>query len=512
MDSAVLTQETPRISTKLWPPSKGTRVLFVERITKNLTTPSIFSRKYGLLSLEEAEIDAKKIEESAFHHANEHHKEELFSDGSSAVLLYAKKSSKFMLEVLRRGPTVLDNATLEITRDLNQKTVFDISGGRRSVIHTEDAEELVKPLKSSSNSYSRICFSNTSFGVGAALVFQPVLVSLRSQLKEVDLSDFIASRPEIEALEVMEIFASALEGCQLRYLDLSNNALGEKGIRAFGSLLKSQNNLEELYLINDGISEDAARAVNELIPTTDKLKVLHFHNNMTGDTGAIFISEIVRRSHLLEDFRCSSTRVGAEGGVQLAESLATCTHMRKLDLCDNIFGVEAGLALSKTLHNLVNIVEIYLSYLNLEDEGAEAVAIALKESAPSLEVLDMAGNEITVKGGPALASCISSKQFLTKLNLAENELKDDGAILIAKALEEGHGQLCELDMSCNLIRNAGAQYLAHAILNKPGFKKLNIDGNYISDDGVDEVRDILKGSPYILGPFDDNDPQGEDTD
>ncbi|KAH9619816.1 hypothetical protein KSS87_006077 [Heliosperma pusillum] len=511
MDSAVLTQQTSRMSTKLWPPSKGTRLMFVERITKNLITPSIFSRKYGLLSLEEAEIDAKKIEESAFHRANEHHKEELFSDGSSSVLLYAKRSSKFMLEVLRRGPTVIDSTTLEITQDLNKETVFDISGRRRSFIHTEEAEELVKPLKSSCNSYSRICFSNSSFGVGAARVFQPVLASLRNQLKEADLSDFIAGRPEAEALEVMGIFASALEGCQLRYLDLSNNALGEKGIRAFGSLLKSQNNLEELYLINNGISEEAARAVNELIPATPKLKVLHFHNNMTGDTGAISISEIVRRSPLLEDFRCSSTRVGTEGGVQLAESLATCTHLRKLDLRDNIFGVEAGIVLSKTLNNLVNIVEIYLSYLNLEDEGAEALAIALKESAPSLEVLDMAGNEITAKAGPALAACISSKQFLTVLNLAENELKDDGAILIAKALEEGHGQLSEVDMSCNLIRNAGAQHLARAILNKPGLKMLNINGNYISDDGVNEVRDILKGSPDVLGPFDDNDPKGEDN-
>ncbi|KAL9239231.1 hypothetical protein vseg_013571 [Gypsophila vaccaria] len=511
MDSAaLLTQQSIGISCKLWPPSQGTRILFKERITKSLTTPSIFSRKYGLLSLVEAEIDAKQIEESAFHCANEHHTTESFSDGSSSILLYAKRASKFMLEVLKRGPTVRDDATLEITADLNRETFFDISGGRRSFIHAEDATELVTPLKRSGNAYSRICFSNTSFGVGAARVFQPVLTSLRTQLKEVDLSDFIASRPEAEALEVMGIFASALEGSQLRYLDLSNNALGEKGVKAFEPLLKSQNSLEELYLINDGISEEAARAVNELISSTQKLKVLHFHNNMTGDNGAIAISEIVRRSPLLEDFRCSSTRVGAEGGIKLAESLAECTHLRKLDIRDNMFGVEAGLTLSKTLHKLVYIAEIYLSYLNLEDKGAEALSVALKESAPSLEILDMAGNEITVKGASFLASCIASKQFLTKLNLAENELKDDGAVLIAKALEEGHGQLSEVDMSCNLIRNAGARQLAYAVCKKPGFKMLNINGNYLSDDVITEVKDILKSSPDILGPLDENDPEGED--
>jgi Ran GTPase-activating protein 1 len=40
--------------------------MLVERMTKNLTTSSIFSRKYGLLSKEEAEVDAKEIEDAAF--------------------------------------------------------------------------------------------------------------------------------------------------------------------------------------------------------------------------------------------------------------------------------------------------------------------------------------------------------------------------------------------------------------------------------------------------------------
>ena len=37
----------------------------------------------------------------------------------------------------------------------------------------------------------------------------------------------------------MAIFSSILQGCVLRTLNLSDNALGEKGVRAFGSLLKS---------------------------------------------------------------------------------------------------------------------------------------------------------------------------------------------------------------------------------------------------------------------------------
>ncbi|CBI32333.3 unnamed protein product, partial [Vitis vinifera] len=335
MDSTAQNFQHRKMSIKLWPPSQSTRLMLVERMTKNLTTPSILSRKYGLLMREEAEEYAKEIEDAAFATANQHYEKEPDGDGSSAVQLYAKESSKLMLEILKRGP----------------KT-------------KEDGEE-------PGNSYNRICFSNRSFGIDAAYVTEPILSSLKDQLMEVDLSDFIAGRPEAEALDVMNIFSSALEGCVLKYLNLSNNALGEKG----------------------------------LIPSTEKLRILQFHNNMTGDEGAIAISEMV-----------------------------------------------------------------YLSYLNLEDEGAKAIANALKESTPSLEVLEMAGNDITVEAASTLAACIAAKQCLAKLSLAENELKDEGAILISKALEEGHNQLTEVDLNTNSIRRAGARFLAQTVASKPGFK------------------------------------------
>ncbi|CAA0828105.1 RAN GTPase-activating protein 1 [Striga hermonthica] len=507
--------ETSTLSVKLWPPSQGTRLKLIERMTKNLTTPSIWSRKYGLLSLKEAEEDAKQIESSAFAEANKHFTKEPEGDGSSAVELYAKESSRLMIEAIKRGPTPKANEELDsISAKIKEcgGTTFDISGDPRKVIDAADAEKLLRHLKEPGNKYNRICFSNTSFGKEAALVAGPILSIIKDQLTEVDLSDFVAGRNEEEALEVMGIFSSALEGSNLRYLDLSNNALGEKGVRAFGALLKSQCNLEELYLINDGISEEAAVALYDLIPSTDKLRVLQFHNNMTGDEGAIAISKIVNNSPLLEDFRCSSTRVESEGGVALAKALEKCKHLKKLDLRDNLFGVDAGISLSEAFSAFSDLSELYLSYLNLEDEGSIALADALKKSAPSLEVLDMAGNEITAKAAPALASCIASKQFLAKLNLSENELKDEGAILIAKALEEGHGQLCEVDMNTNLMRRAGARRLAQAVVGKPGFTLLNIDGNYISDEGIDEVRDLFKNCPNVLGPLDDNDPEGEDYD
>lgn len=511
MDATSPCSQNRPFSIKLWPPSQNTRQVLVDRMINNLTTKSIFTEKYGTLSKEDAEENAKHIEDKAFSTADEHHEKEPDGDGGSAVQLYARECSKLLLEVLKGGHISKDKKLTSENNIASRETFFDISKGPRAFIEVAEAEELLKPLKEPGNSYSKICFSNRSFGLEAAQVAEPILASLKSQLQDVDLSDFVAGRPEAEALKVMNIFAAALEGSVLKSLNLSNNALGEKGVRAFGALLKSQAQLEELYLINDGISEEAARAVCELIPSTEKLRILHFHNNMTGDEGAVAISEVVKRSPLLEDFRCSSTRIGSDGGVALSEALGTCTHLKKLDLRDNMFGMEGGIALSKALSKHASLTEVYLSYLNLENEGAVAIANALKETAPSLEVLEMAGNDITGEGAPALAACIESMKLLTKLNLSENELKDEGAIQISKALE-GHSQLSEVDMSSNLIRRAGARLLAQIVVQKPGFKLLNINGNYISDEGIDEVKDIFKKTPDIVGSLDENDPEGEDAD
>lgn len=56
-----------------------------------------------------------------------------------------------------------------------------------------------------------------------------------------------------EPFKVMSIFASVLQGSELRSLNLCDNVLGEKGLRVFGSFLNSQNILEELYFMNNNM-------------------------------------------------------------------------------------------------------------------------------------------------------------------------------------------------------------------------------------------------------------------
>ncbi|KAG5408703.1 hypothetical protein IGI04_005022 [Brassica rapa subsp. trilocularis] len=177
----------------------------------------------------------------------------------------------------------------------------------------------------------------------------------------------------------MNLFSNALQGNVLSSLNLSDNALGEKGVRAFGTLLKSLSSLEELYLMND------------------------------------------------------------------------------------------------------------------------AVADALKESASPVEVLEMAGNDITSEAASAIAACVAANQDLNKLNLSENLLRDEGCIQIEKSVEEDHSKLQYIDLSNNYIRRDGAVALAGVVMKKEAFKLLNVDGNIISEEGVEEVKEMFKKKQSCLG-------------
>jgi hypothetical protein len=75
---------------------------------------------------------------------------------------------------------------------------------------------------------------------------------------------------------------AGLSGCKLHSLDLSDNALGEKGVRAVAGALQSQPAVRSLSFQNDGISVHAARALLEILPAPHNLHKLHFFNNMSG--------------------------------------------------------------------------------------------------------------------------------------------------------------------------------------------------------------------------------------
>jgi hypothetical protein len=123
--------------------------------------------------------------------------------------------------------------------------VFQFPEGRE-IVDEARATELLQTTRDAI-SPSIIRLSNKSFRYEAAVLVADRLKQF-SNIKVADISDVIAGRPEDEALKVLETLCSALSTQELVEVNVSDNALGKKGVIACAGILKGKA-LRVIYLV-----------------------------------------------------------------------------------------------------------------------------------------------------------------------------------------------------------------------------------------------------------------------
>eukprot|EP00878_Enallax_costatus_P020701 GHUV01021891.1.p1 GENE.GHUV01021891.1~~GHUV01021891.1.p1 ORF type:complete len:429 (+),score=176.02 GHUV01021891.1:75-1361(+) len=410
-----------------WSLCQAERDATVERIANNISTIAFFK---GLdISDDVAKTAAAAAEKKAYNAALVAARTTTGNrPAAETTSAYARKLGELVLSA------VADNAQKEkVTPTESASTSVESVDlfGDRDFLDADSARAALAPLLAAGANIKKVRFSTKSFGVEAATVAAEALRAVAHSLEHADISDIIAGRPEDEALQALRLVTAGLSTAKLRHLNLSDNALGEKGVRAAAAALQHPG-LEFLSLQNVGCSVHACKAVEELLPADSKLAGLHLFNNMSGDEGAGHIARLLARCPMA-DFRMASSRVGATGAISLAKALMAGNLVR-LDISDNPLTEEVAPALAACLAAQPHLVHLNLNDTSLTDEGVQEVCKALVGAAPQLEVLELALNEITPVGARAVVMAVANKQQLNKLNLRENELEDAGAAIIAKAL------------------------------------------------------------------------------
>ncbi|WIA30005.1 hypothetical protein OEZ86_000102 [Tetradesmus obliquus] len=498
-----------------WSLSQQEREATVDRIASNISTIAFFK---GLeISDDAAKTAAVAAERKAYTAAQVAARTTTGNRPAAEITSgYARKLGELVLAAVTDGAT---SQQAPATAGGDSAGELDLYGSR-DFLDAEGARAALAPLLAAGASIQKVRFSTKSFGVEAATVAAEALRAVAGSLQHADMSDIIAGRPEDEALEALRLVAAALATAQLRHLNLSDNALGEKGVRAAAAAL--QPGLEFLSLQNVGCSVHACSALAELLPQSARLAGLHLFNNMSGDEGAGHIGSLLLRCPGMADFKMASSRVGPAGGISLAKALMAGGSLVRLDLSDNPLTEEVAPALAACLAAQPQLQHLNLNDTSLTDEGVTTVCRALAGSAPQLRSLELALNEITAEGVAAVVAALANKQQLSKLNLRENELEDAGAAALARGLA-ALPALESLDLCCNQIMRPGALAVARALAagaKAAGGSKLALlalDENAISEAGVEQLKKLLTaafGSDAVLGPLDENDPDmaGDDDD
>ena len=124
-------------------------------------------------------------------------------------------------------------------------------GGGREMVGPDRLKELIQQLGFKGEP-SLLRLSNKSFSFEAAELLAPVISKFQF-LKIANISDIIAGRPEEEALKTLSVISEALAGKDLLEVNVSDNALGVKGVDACREILACKkievNTIHQYYSI-----------------------------------------------------------------------------------------------------------------------------------------------------------------------------------------------------------------------------------------------------------------------
>ena len=426
-------------------------------------------------------------------------------------------------------------------------------GKGRELLDAHRATALLPPA--THTHYTHVTLSGKSFSLPAARVFAPLLSS-QTGLVEADLSDIIAQRNTEEAIAVLDCLCSAVSQHALQALNLSDNAIGARGVEAVSQALRQQRTLQRVTFNNDGLQGSAVavlvdallhpyRTEDEKAANQPRPPTALYVPNASSQPTAIRHVELIRNllpnrdpeplvplilsSPHLTHFILASTRLSPAGGLAIAKALASpaLTSLIHVDLHDGKLGPEAGLVLANQL--LVPAKTQHLTHLNLGDidvndrdetgTAIRAIIVSLNKAAPNLRHLDLHHNDITPRLAKLLARSLAHKRHLTHLCLDDNLIGTTGSIALLPLLPPSlqHLSLREVGLNTRAVP-ALVRWVQSGSGSGVSGRRLEVNGNRIRAEGVEDLRRGVEEAAADaagdggLGSLSENEDDEEDED
>eukprot|EP00475_Leptophrys_vorax_P035500 TRINITY_DN5855_c0_g3_i1.p1 TRINITY_DN5855_c0_g3~~TRINITY_DN5855_c0_g3_i1.p1 ORF type:complete len:726 (+),score=215.69 TRINITY_DN5855_c0_g3_i1:74-2251(+) len=288
------------------------------------------------------------------------------------------------------------------------------------------------------------------------------------------------------------------------------------------TLLKTGSKTEAINLSRAGLKAADASDLQRLLISADNAKILDLSHNYVGDNGSAFelICDGISSHECLLFVRLKDNGIGPEGMVHLSKSLTNQKSIAKLDLSENNLGftgvelLSAALKENEVLEDLdlsknnippesaAEIVSLFkkdrpvikslfLAENPLGDEGVSAITFTIIQKRVPVEALDFSSTRMGSMSTMAISTLLSTIKTLRVLQLAENQIDDEGATSLAEALT-ADTSLSQLKLSDNSIGNDGASAFANLLVQNKTLQYLYLDGNRIGDVGAERIGKALR--------------------
>ncbi|NXX89125.1 C2TA protein, partial [Centropus bengalensis] len=131
----------------------------------------------------------------------------------------------------------------------------------------------------------------------------------------------------LKLVEILAAFPS------LQHLDLdalSENGIGDEGVKSLSEVFPTLTSLETLNLSQNKITDVGAEKLATALPSLSSLKTLSLYNNSICDFGAENLAKVLPAMASLRVLDIQYNKITGVGAQQLTDSLRKCPHIRNL--------------------------------------------------------------------------------------------------------------------------------------------------------------------------------------
>ena len=276
--------------------------------------------------------------------------------------------------------------------------------------------ELLRKLFAGHERLHQVRFVDTQFLPGASAEVCHGLRANRS------IEELYFINTNLDAVSAANGLSILVEGNEtLKELHLSENMLGDDGVKHLMSGLTKNTALQMLDLRSNDIGEEGARAISEAINQIQSLSNLSLAMNEIGDDGISFLSQsLMNANTLLQELNLSETGSGEKGAEALANMLLTNTSLIDLNLSCNAIGNVGAFSFANALQQNDTLLRLSLRRNNIDGLGASMIGSKLA-SMQGLKELIMVNNPIDKKGSSDLLDGLRKNVELIYLQIGERE-------------------------------------------------------------------------------------------
>ncbi|KAJ8245718.1 hypothetical protein GJAV_G00273750 [Gymnothorax javanicus] len=268
--------------------------------------------------------------------------------------------------------------------------------------------------------------------------------------------------------------------------DLKSYNTSDAGLQRLVPVVR---NCRKAILRSCELTEDSCEIVASALQINSPLRDLDLSNNDLGDSGVKLLCVALMSPN------CELQRLGLKGCNLTKESCeilasvlqSSNSPLRDLDLSDNNLG-DSGVELlcAGLMSPNCKLLKLDLSYNNLGDSGVKPLCAGLMSPNCKLQRLGLGWCDLTEGSCEVLASVLHSPHSeLRDLELRDNDLQDSGVRALSAGLEDPHCKLQRLGLSGCRVTQRGCDSLASALSSNPShLRELDLRYNHPGDSGV----------------------------